>query len=92
MYFTQIDDMETLRFAREADLLMAGLKIGDVIKIRISLRAIEQNSIDLNDSGIDLESTSQSASGNSTSSAAIARDVTEEEVRSFPLKFKHILA
>ena len=38
----QIDDMETLRSAKEDDLRKAGLKMGDIIRIRHFLAKDEQ--------------------------------------------------
>ena len=88
VYFTQIDDMETLRFAREEDLrTAAGLKVGDVIKIR---KILQENSVclALDDSTIELESTS--ASDRSSCDTSNENGKLVEEVRNFPPKMSGV--
>lgn len=87
VYFTQIDDMETLRFAREEDLRTAGLKVGDVIKIR---KILQENSVclALDDSTIELESTS--ASDRSSCDTSNENGKLVVEVRNFPPKMSGV--
>lgn len=81
MFMTQIDDMETLRTAHEDDLRKAGLKMGDIIKIRKLLESdvASQNTGDIFNSSL------SSAESENEASKPIQQTLVKQ-VRIFPPK------
>ena len=67
----QIEDLDTLREAREDDLREAGLKIGDIIRIRKMLKSHETRNVDSSLSSISGEEEQGSVGENQDSSLPV---------------------